>query len=679
MTDMNKKDWSKMGTAQANLNRIFSGDNRGDHLLAHVIADKAHISEKNIAKIHVSAQKAFDDVLAVSLATGETMLSEDDIQGIPELALPKTTVQQSISNKAAQHRSEALLKTEVAKGEHLNGTAKLVLLMGQLTALLGDMSLEKLKNRLSLFTDMRNALKAQGEKMSAELTDAQQVLQIATDEVEKQDALLENAVNSLQEKKDISTGKNARLEQAKKALKALTETPAAAKQDADKHALQRRQAEAELNNAKNEKIEADQAVSNANEKIRLLEDKLSAASSVAKEKLTISDNLLTEIKNLPGISPQLLQASSKEIVNNTARLSLLMATFSSLLSDNAIQKLKSDKELFQAIQEHRQLELEKQAEEQAAELRKAEELQKTMGCIGQILGYLILAVSVVAAVFTGGASLAFAAVGLALLATDKIMEAAGVESLSARIMDPVMKKIVEPMIKFFTDLFIKILKETGLDKVIGQEATDILAATLAAVAAVVVMVAAVVLLKAGGSAEIKAMSGPLARKLAGKLASTAVGKAVSNVGSKIAKSAVGKSVSQGGRQAANMARNISKSITKGTQKTLDKLNIKSDPALIGNKLKYANLALTGTNVATQSGLNIAANVSVKNALNAKADMILTEKELEMIREFLSLLVEAFERSLKTTQDIMTTMSSFEEDRHNTARAITRNLSGRRRA
>ncbi len=47
-----------------------------------------------------------------------------------------------------------------------------------------------------------------------------------------------------------------------------------------------------------------------------------------------------------------------------------------------------------------------------------------MGCIGKVLGALLTIVSVVAAVFTGGASLALAAVGLAVMVADEIVKAA---------------------------------------------------------------------------------------------------------------------------------------------------------------------------------------------------------------------------------------------------------------
>ncbi|SUG71798.1 pathogenicity island 1 effector protein [Salmonella enterica subsp. enterica] len=56
--------------------------------------------------------------------------------------------------------------------------------------------------------------------------------------------------------------------------------------------------------------------------------------------------------------------------------------------------------------------MEKKSAEFQEETRKAEETNRIMGCIGKVLGALLTIVSVVAAVFTGGASLALAAVGL---------------------------------------------------------------------------------------------------------------------------------------------------------------------------------------------------------------------------------------------------------------------------
>ncbi|WP_175648885.1 type III secretion system translocon subunit SctE, partial [Burkholderia pseudomallei] len=71
----------------------------------------------------------------------------------------------------------------------------------------------------------------------------------------------------------------------------------------------------------------------------------------------------------------------------------------------------------------REAERQNRSDEYQAQAKKAEEMQKTMGCIGKIVGWVITAVSFAAAAFTGGASLALAAVGLALAVGDEISRA----------------------------------------------------------------------------------------------------------------------------------------------------------------------------------------------------------------------------------------------------------------
>ncbi len=96
-------------------------------------------------------------------------------------------------------------------------------------------------------------------------------------------------------------------------------------------------------------------------------------------------------------------------LSNVARLTMLMAMFIEIVGKNTEESLQNDLALFNALQEGRQAEMEKKSAEFQEETRKAEETNRIMGCIGKVLGALLTIVSVVAAVFTGGASLALSA------------------------------------------------------------------------------------------------------------------------------------------------------------------------------------------------------------------------------------------------------------------------------
>lgn len=149
------------------------------------------------------------------------------------------------------------------------------------------------------------------------------------------------------------------------------------------------------------------------------------AGSDAKAKAEKADNILTKFQGTTNAASQSQVAQGeKDNLSNVARLTMLMAMFIEIVGKNTEESLQSDLALFSALQEGRQAEMEKKSTEFQEETRKAEETNRIMGCIGKVLGALLTIVSVVAAVFTGGASLALAAVGLAVMVADEIVKAA---------------------------------------------------------------------------------------------------------------------------------------------------------------------------------------------------------------------------------------------------------------
>jgi len=112
----------------------------------------------------------------------------------------------------------------------------------------------------------------------------------------------------------------------------------------------------------------------------------------------------------------------KKQLNAAATMVLLMTRFAELMGESAENKIETEQELFRSMQAARQAFMEKKSEEYLEQVRKAEAASKTMGCIGKILGAVLTVVSVVGAAFTGGASLALAAVGVALMGADMLVK-----------------------------------------------------------------------------------------------------------------------------------------------------------------------------------------------------------------------------------------------------------------
>lgn len=94
-------------------------------------------------------------------------------------------------------------------------------------------------------------------------------------------------------------------------------------------------------------------------------------------------------------------------------------------------------------------------------MRKAEELNRTMGCIGKILGAVLTVISVVAAAFTGGASLALAAIGVALMVADEVVKATTGVSFMEEALKPLMDKVLKPLMDLLGKAITKALESMG--------------------------------------------------------------------------------------------------------------------------------------------------------------------------------------------------------------------------
>ncbi|ELO24253.1 type III secretion system translocon subunit SctE, partial [Salmonella enterica] len=80
---------------------------------------------------------------------------------------------------------------------------------------------------------------------------------------------------------------------------------------------------------------------------------------------------------------------------------------------------------------------------------------------GKVLGALLTIVSVVAAVFTGGASLALAAVGLAVMVADEIVKAATGVSFIQQAPNPIMEHVLKPLMELIGKAITKALEGLG--------------------------------------------------------------------------------------------------------------------------------------------------------------------------------------------------------------------------
>lgn len=559
--------------------------NLGSTELAKALAGSTQASEKFVDAAQKSAQALF--TLRVSEDAGSSEPRGD--LNTPQLTQP----------------------TPKAKDE-LNGAGKLTLLLGQLMALLGDVSLSQLEGRLATWRAMMDAQKAMGEQLSQEL-------QGALEEAERATEAYQSALGNLNNAKAALDAAKQKLAQAQAKLDGMSPNDPGYAQ-----ALSARdKAQAEVNQAQQK---VDQAEAEAME-----------AHTLATNKAKAADALLTQTQGL-GVKNEAAQKGEQDALSNTAKLTMMMAMFMELVNKNSEESLKSDLALFQAMQEARQKEMDKKSAEYQEEVRKAEEMNRIMGCIGKILGALLTIVSVVAAAFTGGASLALAAVGVALMVADEIVKATTGVSFIQEALKPLMEHVLKPLMELIGKAITKALEAMGVDKKTAELVGSIVGAVLAAVAMVAVMVVVAVVGK-GAAAKL---GGALS-----KLLGDAIKKIVPNVLKEVAKNG-SKLLSQGAQRLTNALGNAG-----------SKIGLRTDALskeMVSNTLNKVVAGGQFAQTATQAGGQVAEGVFLKNATEIMADFTLARSAMDQIQQWMKDAVEAFSESQKLTQELHKNMA-----------------------
>ncbi|HID7510670.1 TPA: type III secretion system translocon subunit SctE [Enterobacter hormaechei] len=500
--------------------------------------------------------------------------------------------------------------------EELNSAGKLALLLGQLMVLIGNVSLSQLEGRLATWKAMMESQKAMGEQLSQEVQGALEGAEQATE-------AYQSALNSLKASQLQLDAANKKLAQTQAKLNSLSPED-----------IGYTQALAACDQAATESMRAKHNVDQA-------EQNAKSAHTLAVEKAQSADKLLTQAQGL-GLKNETIQKNEKDNLSNVSKLTMLMAMFVELVGKNSEESLQNDLALFQALQKGRQAEMEKKSSEYQEEVRKAEELNRIMGCIGKILGALLTIVSVVSAVFTGGATLALAAVGLALMVADEIGKATTGFSFIQEALKPLMENILKPLMELIGKAISKALEAFGVDKNTAETVGSIVGAVLAAV----VMIAAIVVVALVG----KGVAAKLGNALS-KLLGDAIKKIVPDVLKTFVKN-VGAAVGQ----------------------VAQKVGLRTDTLgkeLMANRLKTFVIVGETVNTGAQSAGGVASGVLMKNASDAMADFYLARNAIDQISRWLEQAVETFSDSQKVTQQLNKAMSAALQQNAEASRFVLR--------
>jgi invasin B len=270
------------------------------------------------------------------------------------------------------------------------------LLMAVIQALLGTVDVNKRESRLALLLSKASEKQQGYEKLAAEYAAAVEALEAA-----------EGAVGSSQEHLDHL---QERVRQVQGLLNESEERLAGLDPESPEYAREL----ALRDQLKGELTSHTQTLQKATDgHLKLLE----IANANAKTLAAVA----TKVQEA-GLGGSSIKESNEKALSSSALALLNRLKIIELLGESAQNKEELSQELFlelQAkLQEHMKLESEKYLEE----VRKAEALQKTMGCIGVIVGALLTVATIVAGVLTANPVLiAVGVIGAAVMISDAVV------------------------------------------------------------------------------------------------------------------------------------------------------------------------------------------------------------------------------------------------------------------
>lgn len=543
-----------------------------------------------VGEIEMAAARLFAAAASANLSKGAA--SEDaDSAALVMLRQPNLELMRSLTGGK-----------EVKSGS--TGAEMLAMLMGLLQELLSDTSIDQLKSRLNAFVQRMNSQKAAGERLSEALKEAQKQAESAVEAATGAAADAEAALAAAEE---------ARLEAA------------------------RLHAELDAMDPDAEGYEALAAkVKEVNERVTMLtgvaDDAVAAATlaaTAAADTLDAVEKLYVEMDAAAGRLPHLTPPDDSR-VNPRHRLGLLLAMLNEIVANNKELKLKADTEF--VVQRLKDIEEanKRYAAEYEAEVEKARQAQETMGCIGKIVGWVITVVSVVAAPFTGGASLALAAVGLALAVVE---ETTGF-SLLGEAFQPLLTEVMPFLIKIFAAVATAVLKAVGVDDAAAAEIGQWIGTVQAAVAMVAAILLAVVVGKAA------------AGKLVGELGK-AIGQSVAKAMPEMLKSA--------GKLVGNASSRLSGAVSRTLTGTTDDLAVR-----VGRLMTAVQVAQFGNQTAQGVGRMVVADMEI-DAAKVLAEFDFSMVLAEQTRQQLSNVYDQFARSNEVVQWLNQKMSDVLAD------------------
>lgn len=482
--------------------------------------------------------------------------------------------------------------------QHQTNGDLFTLLMAMISELIGEVDVNKLKNRLAMLQSMASARQQGLENLSADYASALQAWAAAEGQVGSSQQHLEQLHERVVLMQGLLAESEARLAQ-----------------------LDPESAEYALELARRDQLKGDLAGHT---------QAFNAATEAHLKLIGIANafaNALSGVVNrvvASGISGPATQDTDEKALSSSALALLNRLKIIELLGEAAQNKEELSQELFQELQVKLQEHMKRESDKYLEEVRKAEALQKTMGCIGKIVGAIVSAATIVAGVMTANLPLiVVGVVGAAVMIADVAVEAKTGKSFMAEAMKP-LTVVMQEAIKRFTELYTQLLIDFGVDP---EKARDI-AQIAGMIQGVISTLAALALVAIVGVQVI----GPVVNAVASKLASVA---------SQAAPAAM--------QAMKQMASSVGNTLTQALTQLRGFITHGADPVTLARyaaNLEIAQALTEFGNVVVQGGLQIQSGKHQAQAAVHLADVRVRMAISEEISRYLTQVVEDYGQAMR---------------------------------
>lgn len=622
-------------------NNVPAGKVANATVSSDAISHKTHISSTQGARINsIAQQKSMDEI-----ATGVS----DELAREIETEIDRPVIRQSTGK--------------------LTNKSQMLLTMLRYQSASNSMSESMLANAAAVFNAQANANIQKAQELSTELDKLKE-------EFDTQSGVINNMQDAFDSAKTDWGKANSKLTDAQNTLNNLLDDPDAQSEDIQK-------AQTAVAEAQQGLTQAAQAMSTAQ---RNLDKALDGGQKILNNINAKTAEMNTKFSNVQLNNPASTTAEqhSEQALTRTAIMIQLITEFIMKMDDVSTEKLKNDLEINKMQTQARQAEMKRKSDEYEEQVRKAEEAQKTAGCIGKILGGLAVAFGAITTIF-GGGGVALMAVGIALMVADPIVEAITGQSLTGMIMDPLMEHVLMPLMNVLGDIVSAIFDYTPLglllnaiDKATGANMMDTIHTVVTAAVAIAAIVAVAFVAKSAAKFLIEKMSQAMTSAIV-QTVKAAIAKAINKLIPTLVKNAAKQGsaatravASQVSKSIQNVTQSVTKNVTgflKGSESSvlnnLGKINM--------NHIMMANVGVNTSNGIIQSGMSMnIANIQLE-AQKALASFQLAQTDLKILSDIITSYLSRFKQDQDQVQKMGLTLSDMLQNQAAAGASVIKNM------